>query len=176
MLLQKHQEHWAKDFNELKKVLEDNITISDIRIEHIGSTSVKGLAAKPIIDIDIVYKNETSFEIIKTDLELLGYYHNGDQGIAGREVFKRTNEGEQHIILDHVKHHLYVCHNNSTELHRHLAFRDYLRKHEQARITYEKLKYEIAEKTNQDRKAYADLKEVVAREFIESIIKKSTQQ
>ena len=176
MLLQKHQEHWAKDFNELKKILENNITSNDIKIEHIGSTSIKGLAAKPIIDIDIVYKNETSFEIIKTDLEQLGYHHNGDQGIAEREVFKRITNEEEHHALDTIKHHLYVCHINSKELQRHLAFRDYLRQYEHARIAYEKLKYEIAEKTNQDKKAYAELKEVMAKEFIESVIKKSTQQ
>ena len=176
MLLQKHQERWTFNFKELKQILEDDITTKDIRIEHIGSTSIKRLAAKPIIDIDIVYKKTASFEIIKSDLEQLGYYHNGDQGIAGREVFKRITKEEEHHVLDTIKHHLYVCHINSKELQRHLAFRDYLRQYEHARIAYEKLKYEIAEKTNQDKKAYAELKEVMAKEFIESVIKKSTQQ
>ena len=175
MLIQEHQEYWENDFNELKKVLEENIPTNDIKIEHIGSTSIKGLAAKPIIDIDIVHEKSASFKEIKMGLEKLGYYHNGNQGIQGREVFKREKKGENHITLDSIKHHLYVCHINSDELQRHLIFRDYLRENERERAEYEKLKYKIAEKTNQDRKKYAKLKEVMAKEFIELIIKKSKQ-
>lgn len=178
MLLQKYQEHWVNDFNELKKILAEHIPTNDINIEHIGSTSIKNLAAKPIIDIDFIYEKPASFKTIKIGLEKLGYYHIGDQGITGREVFKRDKEEgrEHHILLDSIKHHLYVCQINSNELQRHIFFRDYLRDHEKERERYEKLKYKIAKQANQDRKKYAELKEVMAREFVESIIRRSIEK
>jgi GrpB-like predicted nucleotidyltransferase (UPF0157 family) len=175
MLIQKYKKQWPNDFKQIKEVIEKNVSTDDIKIEHIGSTSVKGLAAKPIIDIDVVFEKPASFSKIKMSLEKLGYYHNGDQGIKGREVFKRNKQGEHHIILDTIKHHLYVCHVNSEELRRHLVFRDYLRKNEEKRTEYEELKYKIAQLTNQDRKEYANLKEVMAKDFVESIIKKATK-
>ncbi len=176
MLIVEYQESWEKDFNSLKKVFEENISVSNIRIEHIGSTSIKGLAAKPIIDIDIVYENSESFKVIKDDLLALGYYHNGNQGIIGREVFKRSKKEDKHITLDTIQHHLYLCQISSDELRRHLFFRNYLRENPKERKEYEKLKYKIAEITNEDRKEYAKLKEVMAREFVESIIEKSKEK
>ncbi len=176
MLIQEYQGEWLKNFSKLKRVFENNILTKDIKIEHIGSTSIKGLAAKPIIDIDIVYEKPESFEEIKISLKKLGYYHNGSQGIHGREVFKRKKKEENHIILDSIKHHLYVCQINSSELQRHMIFRNYLRENEKERAEYEKLKYKIAEMTNQNRKEYAKLKEVMAKEFVESIIQKSKEK
>ncbi len=175
MLIQEYQERWVNDFNELKKVLGDNIPTNDLKIEHIGSTSIKGLAAKPIIDIDIVYEKPKSFLEIKMGLIKLGYYHNGNQGIPGREVFKREKKEKKHILLDSIKHHLYVCQKNSDELQRHLIFRDYLRENQKERIEYEKLKYKIAAMTNQNRKEYAKQKEAMAKEFVESILEKSKE-
>lgn len=174
MLIQKYQEVWVDDFLALKSVFEDHLTTSEITIEHIGSTSIQGLAAKPIIDIDLIYEASAAFEEIKISLESLGYYHNGDQGISGREVFKRGKQLERHVILDTIRHHLYVCQKDSEGLQRHLAFRNYLRANDNKRSEYEKLKYEIADLANQDRKEYAKLKEEMAREFIESVIKTST--
>lgn len=173
MLIQEYQESWVNDFNSLKRILEEGISTDDINIEHVGSTSIKGLAAKAIIDIDIVYEKTASFNQIKQGLEKLGYYHNGDQGIVGREVFKRIQKEEKHVILDAIQHHLYVCQTNSDELQRHLLFRDYLRENQKEREEYEKLKYKIAEIADQNRKEYAKLKEVMAKEFIGSILKKS---
>jgi len=173
MLIKEYQETWVNDYNRLKKIFEENISTKDIKIEHIGSTSIKGLAAKPIIDIDVVYEKSESFKEIKQSLEKLGYCHNGNQGIIGREVFKRNKKKENYIVLDLIQHHLYVCQINSFELRRHLSFRDYLRENKKEREEYAKLKYKIAELTNQNKKEYAKQKEVMAKEFIESIIEKS---
>jgi GrpB-like predicted nucleotidyltransferase (UPF0157 family) len=141
----------------------------DVNIEHIGSTSVPNLAAKPIIDIDIIYYQVVDFERIKNNLESNGYYHNGNQGKDGREVFKR-NTAQDDEILDKISHHLYVCKNDSEELLRHILSRDYLRKNEIAREFYENLKYQIAKEANQDRKIYAPLKQLKANSFINYII------
>ncbi len=172
MLIQAYQRSWEHDFQQIKEILEENIPIDDLTIEHVGSTSIQGLAAKPIIDMDIVYEKPESFQEIKRGLEALDYYHNGDQGIVGREVFKRKKKDGNHAILDAIKHHLYVCHIGSEELRKHLIFRDYLRENQPAREAYERFKYEIAEIANQDRKAYAKLKEIKARSFVESVITK----
>jgi len=173
MLLQKYNPIWIQYFEKLKSELENALEGIYVKIEHVGSTSIVGLAAKPIIDIDIVYWEDEDFEKIKTNLEKINYYHNGDQGIFEREVFKRKDILEKHPILDKQKHHLYVCPSDGNELQRHLLFRDFLRKNEWARKEYEKLKFEIAVAANQDRKKYAALKEIRAKEFIQSIIKQA---
>lgn len=170
MLIHKYQKRWVNDFNSIKKVLESKLQHVAIEIEHIGSTSIHNLAAKPIIDIDIIYTELNSIPNILEGLENLGYYHNGDQGLVGRDVFKRNLKTEFYPILDLIKHHLYACHSSNEELQRHILFRDFLRQNENKRLEYENLKYSIAEKAGQDRKEYARLKEVMACDFIESVI------
>lgn len=176
MLIHTYQPRWETDFNDLKETLQQGLKGIAVTIEHVGSTSVKNLAAKPIIDMDMVYEKPVSFPAIRNGLEKLGYYHNGDQGIKGREAFKRATLKTPHNLLDTVEHHLYVCRVDNQELRRHLLFRDYLRTHEEERKAYESLKYTIAEKAHQDRKVYATLKEHIAREFVASLLKKAGYQ
>lgn len=170
MLIQPYHKSWEKDFILIKEIIIDLLGESYLEIEHIGSTAVPGLAAKPIIDIDLVYHQIDEFDKIKEGLESLGYYHNGNQGIPQREVFKRNKKSHYHEVLDGIDHHLYVCPANSPELKRHLLFRDYLRTHDDVREEYEDLKYEIARIAQQDKKVYAKLKEEMAREFIGEIL------
>jgi GrpB-like predicted nucleotidyltransferase (UPF0157 family) len=154
MLIVKYNPEWITHFEKIKAKLWDVLNGTNIEIEHVGSTSVPKLAAKPIIDIDIIYYQVADFERIKDNLKSFGYFHNGNQDIEGREVFKRkANQDDE--ILDKISHHLYVCKNDCEELHRHIFSRDYLRKHEIARNFYQNLKYQIAEEANQDRKLYA---------------------
>ncbi|MBL7775049.1 MAG: GrpB family protein, partial [Saprospiraceae bacterium] len=123
-----------------------------IRIEHVGSTAVRQLAAKPVIDIDSAFGTEVSFALLKSRLENIGYSHHGDQGITGREVFKRKDSGGKHKVLDSIQHHLYVCSLKNEEYQRHLVFRNYLIGNQPAREAYESLKYKIADAANQDKK------------------------
>ena len=125
MLLEKYNPIWIKQFELLKFEILKGLDTDEYQIEHIGSTAVPELAAKPIIDIDIIFKNQMQFEKIKLALIKLGYYHNGNQGIVDREVFKRTGKVKNQI-LDEIPHHLYVCLMGSKGLERHLLFRDYL--------------------------------------------------
>lgn len=173
MLIQPYRPEWKNDFEKIEAVINRGLAGLAIRLEHVGSTSIEQLASKPIIDIDLIYQDRALFTKIKSGLEALGYYHNGDQGIPGREVFKRKDQGEPHQVLDRIKHHFYVCHSSSGELQRHLAFRDFLRTNEQARAAYEQLKYDIAERAGQDRKVYAELKTLLAREFVENILRRA---
>ncbi len=172
MVIEKYNPEWINQFEKIKEKLSQSLIGIDVNIEHIGSTSVPKLAAKPIIDIDVIYYQVTDFERIKNNLESFGYYHNGNQDIEGREVFKR-NAKQDDEILDKVSHHLYVCKNDCEELHRHILSRDYLRKNEIAREFYQNLKYQITEEANQDRKLYANLKQLKANSFINFIIELS---
>ena len=130
------------------------------------------MPAKPIIDIDIEIQDYTVFpEVIKA-LNELGYSHEGDLGIPQREAFKRKNEtvpidgtGRKWML-----HHLYVCHRNSVELHRHLKFRNLLTVNESARIKYAGIKRRIALEANNDKDRYAGLKEIMTKGFVEEIL------
>lgn len=173
ILIQKYNPQWATEFQAIQKILRVALVHLPVSIEHIGSTAVPGLAAKPIIDIDIVLREQTVFDTIKNRLATIGYRHHGNQGIPGREVFKRAATTAVQEVLDSVAHHLYVCPANSEELQRHLRFRDYLLTHEAARIQYQQLKYAIAEDAGQDRKQYAALKEIKATTFITAILEKA---
>ena len=169
MILEKYSSNWAKDFENVKHEIEIILEGLTYSIEHVGSTSVPNLDSKPIIDIDIIYTDLPDFIKIKYRLENSGYDHNGNQGIEDRDVFKRKAKGINEI-LNTVKHHLYVCPAHSIALERHILTRNFLRKHDWARLKYQQMKYELAEKANQDRKTYAALKELNVNDFIDLIV------
>jgi GrpB-like predicted nucleotidyltransferase (UPF0157 family) len=173
MLIQPYQKQWSIDFQSIKNLLNTALCGIENAIEHIGSTAIYGLAAKPIIDIDVVYFREEDFEKMKTELAKIGYVHVGNQGIKDREVFKRAADAPQHAVLDTIAHHLYVCPILSEEFRRHLFFRDYLETHKTVREQYQKLKMALAAEAQQDKKAYAALKETKAKDFIETTIQKA---
>ena len=170
MLIEKYTSNWTKNFADLKREIENGLNGLDYNIEHVGSTSVPNLDSKPIIDIDIIYYIESEFKRIKSGLIQLGYYHNGNQGIEKREVFKRVGNSSKGI-LDSISHHLYVCPMDSEPLERHILMRNFLRKHDWAGIKYQRMKHELADKANQNKKLYAKLKELHVNEFIDEIIK-----
>lgn len=133
-----YDEAWKKDFEDIKAELVQVLEGLVLSIEHVGSTSVPGLAAKPVIDIDIVIEDQGCFEKVNTALGSIGYHHEGDLGIQGREAFKY--DGKDHLR----KHHLYVCSKDAAELKRHISFRDYLRAHPEAVEEYGRIKMEGA--------------------------------
>jgi len=153
--------NWPKAFEEIRRSLDEKILSQAITVEHVGSTSVPGLAAKPIIDLDLVI-TVGQFEQIKAYLEELGYRHEGDNGIPGREAFRY--ESKPNLM----KHHLYVCEENSLELRKHLTFRNWLRNHPEDLEAYAAVKMELAEKFRYDRDAYQNGKSTI----IEQIYKK----
>lgn len=129
---------WKSEFEKIKKELESVIGDDVISIEHVGSTAVAGLSSKPCIDIDVVIKDYTVLDKIILQLKTIGYIHEGDLGIKGREAF--CYENKPHLL----PHHLYVCPENSRELHRHTVFRDYLRTHPEAVHKYSVVKEQAA--------------------------------
>ena len=150
---------WAENFEEISRELADALGNLALSIEHVGSTSVPGLSAKPIIDIDVVIADYGVFPEVVERLRMSGYLHEGDLGIPAREAF--CYEGKQHLQ----KHHLYVCPESSEELKRHLTFRDYLRTHPEAVRAYGAVKEEAARKFPDSIDAYIKFKSEIIEEL-----------
>ena len=157
-----YDERWVQDFEAIASEIRDSLGELALAIEHVGSTSVPGLSAKPIIDIDIVIRDYAAFGAVVSALKAVGYHHEGDLGIAGREAF--GYEGKSHLQ----KHHLYVCPQDSPELKRHIAFRNYLRDHPDAAREYSRIKAEGAALHPHDIDEYIAHKSP----FIESVYRK----
>ena len=85
-----YDETWEKDFIDIKTEIQNVLEEFILRIEHVGSTAVQGLSAKPIIDIDVVIRDYSEFDAVVSALRGIGYQHEGNLGIAGREAFKYT--------------------------------------------------------------------------------------
>ena len=172
-MLEPHNINWSKEFAYLHAVYMRTLGQLALQIEHVGSTAVPALIAKPILDIDIVISGYETFPQVVAVLEQLGYSHNGDQGVPEREAFKSKDAFTPHTSPPKkwMKHHLYVCPKHSRELQRHLSFRDALRGSAQLRQDYEKLKISIASRAVGDRKTYARIKEEECKRFVEEILK-----
>ena len=114
-----HGRDWPRTFLRLRHWIWPSVSDVAIAIEHVGSTAVPGMAAKPVIDMDVVIASRTNLPSIVSRLGSLGYQHRGDLGIADREAFLAPR--------NQPAHHLYLCVENSLALKNHLAVRDYLR-------------------------------------------------
>ncbi len=130
---------WKSAFEAIKKEIEAAAGDLILGVEHVGSTSVEGMSAKPCIDLDVVIRDNTVLDAVVDRLETIGYVHEGDLGIKGREAFKYANK--PHLQT----HHLYVCPRDSRELHRHITFREFLKSHPEAVRQYSKVKETAAQ-------------------------------
>lgn len=157
--------NWKSEFERLSTFLSSVCGSSIVSIHHVGSTSVPGLWAKPILDVDIEITSMTDFETVKEKLMRVGYRHEGDLGILGREAFKYDTSA-------FMCHHLYVCVSDSLELKRHLAFRDHLKSHPDDRQAYGDVKAKAALAHPKDIDAYMNAKNGI----IQTIYSKLRQQ
>ncbi|MBQ4638174.1 MAG: GrpB family protein [Clostridia bacterium] len=154
-----YDEAWKADFEKIKSELESAVGDLITGIEHVGSTSVEGLSAKPCIDIDVIIKDYSVFDLLVSRLALIGYIHEGDLGIKDREAFKYTDK--PHLQ----KHHLYVCPEHSRELSRHIAFRDFLRSDPEAVKKYSIVKETAARLFPDDIDKYIEYKSPCIKEL-----------
>ena len=148
VVVETYNSRWSEDFDKIREEILQSLGDLALKIHHVGSTSVPGLAAKPIIDIDVEIASYDVFPLVRERLSNAGYTHEGNLGISGREAF--CYENKRHLR----KHHLYVCPSDSEELHRHITFRDYLRSHPEAAAQYTSVKLAAADKFPQDIDAY----------------------
>lgn len=161
VVVEKWNQKWKDEFEKIVDSLGEDIIYNSVKIEHVGSTSVEGLSAKPIIDLDIVIEND-KFEIIKRLLNDKGYEHEGDLGIEGREAFSYS--GKEELMT----HHLYVCPKDSKELFKHITFRDFLKNNPALASEYSKVKEQAAVLYPDDIDKYMEFKS----EIIEKIYKR----
>lgn len=162
---------WGITFENLKAVYTQGLHNLPHQIEHVGSTSVPGLWAKPVIDIDIIVPHlEVSKEAIIL-LKDMGYTHVGDLGIPGREAFKRMDDSAPYTIprKEWPKHNLYVCLAGCTSLLNHLHLRNYLLQHPKAVEEYSHLKKQLAIQYANNIDMYVEGKTA----FITAILKQS---
>ena len=151
---------WAEEFERIKSELLCFIGDSIIAVEHVGSTSVVGLWAKPIIDIDVII-DDSMMPVVIDKLARIGYVHRGDLGVKGREAFRYDRDAKAHLM----EHHLYVCHKDNAELRQHLALRDFLRNSPEYREKYSNIKREMAKQFPHDIDSYLKGKEPVIMEI-----------
>ena len=130
---------WESAFEAIRAEIQTALGDLMLGIEHVGSTSVKGMSAKPCIDIDVVIRDYSVFDAVVQKLDAIGYIHEGDLGIQDRDAFKYADK--PHLMT----HHLYVCPRDSEELHRHIVFRDFLRKNPGAVKKYSRVKETAAQ-------------------------------
>lgn len=154
---------WKNEFLKIKSMIVDCAGDLIIDVVHVGSTAVEGLASKPIIDIDVVIDSYDIFPGLKERLSKIGFEHEGNLGVEGREAFKRT------FVDDFMPYHLYVCPKNGKGYLEHIAFRDYLRIHPETVKAYGELKMRLAEQFRTDFTAYVNEK----HEFIQNILEKA---
>ena len=161
VVVEKWNPKWKDEFERIVDSLGEDVIYNSVKIEHVGSTSVEGLSAKPIIDLDIVIEND-KFEIIKRLLNDKGYKHEGDLGIEGREAFSYS--GKEELMT----HHLYVCTKDSEELFKHITFRDFLKNNPDLAAEYSNVKEQAAVLYPDDIDKYMEFKSKI----IEKIYKK----
>lgn len=143
-----YDSEWPRMFEEIRGVVWPAVSEVAIGMEHVGSTAVPGLAAKPVIDACVIVASKEEVQPAVARLETIGYQHRGNLGVADREAFKQP-EGLP-------KHHLYLSPQESLSLINHLGVRDYLRAHPEAVAEYGALKKQLAQKFQNDIDGYID--------------------
>lgn len=146
--------------SKIEKLIGDKI----ISIEHVGSTAIKTICAKPIIDIAIsLRKHEDGFECINL-IESLGYVYRGECGIQGRYFFRTDDEI--------VKFHIHMFEVTSLEWENQILFRDYLIENKDIAKKYQELKIKLMNVCFGNRDLYTERK----GQFISETIEKARMQ
>ncbi|NMC35162.1 MAG: GrpB family protein [Veillonellaceae bacterium] len=153
MIIVPYDPHWPHQFEEERLRLLEEIGAYVLSIEHIGSTAVPGLAAKPVIDILIGVRSLQEAPLFIPPLEARGYEYVSqyEDEMPFRRYLHRKVNGEH-------THHLHMVEPTTHFYKVQLAFRDYLRTHPETRDAYTTLKINLAEKYHNDRMAYTDAK------------------
>jgi GrpB-like predicted nucleotidyltransferase (UPF0157 family) len=128
---------WRTAFHEVRARLLTALSNLPVEIEHVGSTSVVGLPAKPILDIDVVLESEDDVPRAVAALAAAGYQHRGDRGVPGREAFTASGTTD-------LEEHVYVVVRGSKPHRDHIDFRDYLHAHPETAAEHAALKAELA--------------------------------
>lgn len=148
------QQLYEQESQAIRRILGGEL----VEIHHIGSTAVPGLCAKPIIDILPVVKQVEAVDAFNPQFEQLGYEPMGEFGISGRRYFRKGGDNRTHQI------HIFAQ-NNTQDIVRHLAVRDFLRAHPLDAYAYGMLKTQLAYQFPQDIEGYCDGKDSFVKDL-----------
>lgn len=158
-----HNPSWRNNFlneaDKIKCILKDEI----VWINHIGSTSIPGIYAKPIIDILVEVKDINNIDYYNENMMEIGYIPRGEWGITGRRYFIKG--------LYERTHHVHIYQSDNPEIGRHLMFRDYLVAHPEEAKQYEELKKILADKYRYDVAGYNNGKDSFIKEIDRKALK-----
>lgn len=153
---------WPRTFETIRTHLADALAdVPVLAIEHVGSTSVPGLAAKPVLDIDVVVERSELDDAIRA-LTAVGYSHEGDKGVPDRHFLRASPTGE-HSDVDR---HVYVCVDGALSLRNHLAVRDTLRADDALRDAYAAVKLDLAQQEVDGIEDYIDGKNEILQRIL----------
>lgn len=160
VVLEEYNSNWKemykKEEENLKNLLQDNV----IEIRHVGSTSIEGLSAKPVIDIMVTVRKLEDVENFKhLFTKELGYDFRDDGGVKGEYLVRKGSE-------DARTHFIHIIEDKSERYENFVYFKEYLESHPEKIEEYRKLKEELSQKYSDDRKRYTNGK----NEFIQNII------
>ena len=155
-----YQAAWADLFRQEAEGLRAALGENVVGIEHVGSTSIPGLDAKPILDIVVAVRDMTDAAVFEEALKPLGYVHRAENDRPGRLSFVKR------LPDDRSTHHLNITELGTECWFTHVAFRDYLREHPEAREEYRKLKLDLVERHARDRAAYQEGKAAFIRRIL----------
>ena len=150
IVIAEHDPGWPALFERLAEPVRSAVAGLGAHVEHVGSTAVPGLAAKPIIDIDVVVRMAVDVPEAIERLRALGYLYQGDKGITGREAFLWPPGASVH--------HLYVVVEDGEPHRNHIGFRDRLRRDPCMAEEYAALKRGLADEHGADRLGYTEAK------------------
>jgi GrpB-like predicted nucleotidyltransferase (UPF0157 family) len=156
-----YRAEWQTLFEKEKNLIAEVFNQTEAEIHHIGSTSVPGLSAKPIIDIMLAAESLESVEKATPALEAAGYDPRGENGIPGRRYFQKCDEKGIRKV------HLHAFEKGSHQLYRHLVFRDYLRSHPEEAARYASVKEEAARQYEYEIESYIAAKSPTVLEIEE---------
>src|SRR3954463_3611864 len=128
MIVQDYQSRWAEEFAALRDVLAKHLGPLALSIDHVGSTSVPGMLAKPILDMDIEIPAGVTIDQLSAKLAELGYRYEGEKGIADRHAYRRNSDDVPFVEprRQWMTQPFSACPTGTAEPRRHLHFRDAL--------------------------------------------------
>lgn len=147
VLLVPYDPRWPRLFEAERERVEAAPGARAVGVEHVGSTAVPGLDAKPVVNLLVGVSSMRDAKRCVRPLEGIRYEHRGEAGIPGRLFFRKAHDGRR-------AYHLHVAEVGGAFWDEHLLFRDYLRAHPQTARYYARLKHELAAREGQDREAY----------------------
>lgn len=161
-----HDSNWQQEFKNEAQRITDALGENVVTVDHVGSTAIPGIYAKPVLDLLLVARGVEALDEKQSEIEALGYEARGEYGIPGRRFYRRDNsEGDR-------THQIHAFEVGSPQIARHLAFRDYMIAHPDAAQAYSDLKRTLAAQHPNDSEAYMDGKDA----FIQAIDRRAASE